>query len=203
MAYINRQTILKKLTAPNKRLDTLTRNLAQTDVINEKENLINNFKNHEVSQELMGNGSEDGSAFLSGRSGNLRALIGFYPNDNPVGQLEKLLRNGIFLKNIPPQRSRSQSLITYRFSVRVPSLAELYEQTPYPDSHSSGSWLRGIEKGVPNLRYYLFSTIRNFKNSRSGPAIQSQKIVKNTPSKMTGIKYISELLENFKNSFSN
>jgi hypothetical protein len=205
MPYINRELILRKLSAPNKRVEILARNFVAEKLEIKKKELINNLKNNEISQELMGDGSED-TGSLNGRSGNLRALIGFYPGDNPVNILEKALEKGIFLKRSSPSVRNNQGSINYRFSVQVPSLESLYQATPYPDGHTSGSWLRGIEKGIPGLRYYLYSTdpkkVRSFHkaNSRSGYAIQAKSIVKSSPSKMTGVKYISQILENFKDS---
>ncbi len=205
MPYINKESIRRKLTTPSKKMDLKVQARVEKDIGTKTDKLIELLKEHEVSAELEGDGGADGSSFLDGRSGNLRALIGFYEEDDPVAQLEKLLREGTYLKRMPPMKTVRGFSINYRFSVQLPSMASLYEATPYPDDHTTGSWLRGIEKGIPGLRYYLFSTdakkTSTFKNSRSGYAIQAKTIIRASPSKMSGVRYISEILEKFKRKF--
>lgn len=203
---IRQEMILRKLRAPNGRLEVLARNAAEDKIESKKEELVEILNSHPVSTELMGDGSEDGSSFLNGRSGNLRALIGFEDGTDPVSELQDLLTDNTALSNAPARRQQVGSTVTYHFTVNLPSLDFLYENTPYPDDHTSGSWLRGIEKGIPGLRYYLFSTnpkkLKSFKHSRSGFAIQARKVVRASPGRMTGVKYITAVFEKFKRTFA-
>lgn len=207
MAFtINHAQIMRKITTPNKRVEALARFQVEQRFENEKTQLITDIENDPISQELNSSGGEDGSSFLGGRSGNLRAFIGFYDEDDPVGDLISLINAGTKMAPVPPRVLVHGSTILYRFRAQTPTLKELYEQTKYPDEWSGGSWLKGIENGVSGLRYYLFSTnpkiLKSFKNSRSGYAIQSKQIVKSRPSSMNGQPYISKLLEDFRQRVS-
>lgn len=200
MFVLNKQQIEKKLNSRSKKLDKIALQEALVIFREKKDELIDNLNNHEISQELKGAASSDGSDFLEGRSGNLRAFIGFEPSDNPVEDLINILQSSIRLSYFPNAIEKRNEIL-YKFPLFLPTLNEIYEQTPYPDHHTGGSWVRGVHQGMSSLNYYLFSTSKNFKGkSRSGSAIQSKYIVKESPSSTNGRKYIDELLRNFKNN---
>ncbi len=203
MAVINQTMILDKFTRRNKRMDFAAREAALVQLREKKQELLEELEANEISQELKADGQKDEnpSELLGGRSGNLRAFIGFNPNDDPVGELKSILEENVRMIPLPQSVvSNKKDSLVYRFPVLYPSLKEIYNLTPSPSVGSS--WVQAIERGMSGLNYYLFSTIKNLsKWSRSGSAIQSKNIVKSAPSKMSGRKYISELLENFKKKF--
>jgi len=60
---------------------------------------------------------------------------------------------------------------------------------------SGKSWTRAIETGISGLAYYLFSRKRNFRNSRSGKAIQLKVPLRSAS--YTPVPYLTELRKNF------
>ena len=197
MAYIiNSTSIVKKFKKRNKRIDNIVLKDSLEKFHAKKETFLEEFDNHPVTEELSVSGTSDaGSDMLGGRSGNLRAFIGFYPSDDPVGTLRNILNENIRMITIPDVINTSEGF-DYHYNLVFPTLTEIYDQTPYPDGHSGGSWVQGIEKGIAGLSHYLFSTKKKFKNSRSGKAIQVRQTV--SSARFQPRAYISELLKRFK-----
>ena len=134
---------------------------------------------------------------MGGRSGNLRAFIGFDSSDDPAGDLKKFLFENIRMSFFGSPTKKKAGWL-YKFEIFKPTLTEVYANFPYPEGYIGGSWVRGIEYGMSNLNYYLFTTKKTFENSRSGNAIQSKNIVRSSPTRSSGVKYVSEILELFK-----
>lgn len=207
---INKRQILYKIVKPNKKMAREAKKEGYAEFSNKKREFKKEFYDHIVSRELLAGplSNSNPTGTLGGRSGNLWALIGFPAGSRPVDELWDILDENIrFASFADTKIEQRNDVVLYRFRIRPPPLEELYSQTPYPE-WGGGSWLRGIENGVPGLRYYLFSE-RVAQWSRSGMAIQAKNVVtgklqviREEPSRSSGIRYISELLENFKNKFA-
>lgn len=157
---------------------------------NIKSQLIEEFLNHPVTQEIKaGPNASNTSGTLSGK-GNLFSFIGFNSEDDPIQNILNILEgiNISFNKEIPSG---------LEFFVNFPETKEIFDASPMPWS-TGRSWAKGIETGISGLGYYLF---KKNKQSRSGEAIQTDVSVnkikfKNTP-------YISSMLLKYRKQLSN
>ena len=66
------------------------------------------------------------------------------------------------------------------------------------------SFIEQIQDGVSNFIYYMYSTSGRFAAwSVSGTGLQSKaKVVSNKANKVLGVKWINEIIKNFKERFS-
>lgn len=194
---IRQKQILDKITHPRRSLENLAMGNAQRVFDVKKRLLLGNLNKHPVSQELnAGADGENITGTLGGRSGNLFAFIGFPAGSDPVGELWDILNQETRMVKKAKSIQRKGKILTYSFLVLYPFMEELYNMTPYKD-WGPGSWLRGIEHGISNLRFYLYS-LKVGPWSRSGMAIQSKHVVRDSPGSSTGTKYMTEILQNFK-----
>ena len=92
MFIINKQQVLNKLNQRNKKIDKIAKDEALI-IFKEKEDAAKDkFDSHEITQELKKSGNtDDAPDLMGGRSGNLRAFIGFDSSDDPAGDLKKFL----------------------------------------------------------------------------------------------------------------
>ena len=152
-----------------------------------KQRMIQEFLNHPVTKEInAGPFAINMSQTLNIRDGNLFSFIGFDAGDSPIDPIINLL-NTVSMEN-------KMDVIIYKF----PSIGDFWEVTPMP-GQSGRSWAKGIESGISGLNYYLFSRNRDFKNSRSGPAIQSNKL--KTGARYTPTQYLSTFLKKYRTIF--
>lgn len=165
------------------------------DIIQDKFNIIKNqliqeFLNHPVTQEIKaGPNASNISGTLNGK-GNLFSFIGFYESDDPIQDILNILESieVRFVKDIPSGN---------QFTINFPEPNEIFAATPMPWA-SGRSWAKGIESGISGLGYYL---LRTSSESRSGEALQTS--VKLTGSKFKNTKYISALLAKYKKQLIN
>lgn len=201
MATIDTTQLLKQLTQPSKQMENLARgNVGRVLAVN-KRLALGDLNQHPVSQELSaGPEGENITKTLSGRSGNLYAFLGFPKGFDPVIQIYDILDGQIKLKSLPPTVKTSGSKITYTYTVEAPTIREIYNQTKHPAANEFGdvSWVKAIEEGYDNLKYYLFKAGLE-RWSRSGAAIQSKTVVKQSPESSKPISYVSEILSKFVN----
>jgi hypothetical protein len=69
------------------------------------------------------------------------------------------------------------------------------QKTPLP-WEGGRSWVRGIERGISGLGYYLSGRFKTPEPSQSGGGIQSEYKVR--AGAFTTVKYLSEILKNLK-----
>ena len=147
-----------------------------------KEEMLSEFDDHPVTEELRQKTNASSSAFVS--RGSLFGFIGFDRSDEPTRIVREML-NSSELKFIRIKKE------IVDFKVFYPSREELFEATPLPWA-SGRSWLKGIESGLSGLGLYL-----NIESdqSRSGGGIQSESDVRS--GRFRNTKYISGILNNF------
>jgi hypothetical protein len=163
--------------------------------------LLKEFDNTEVVQELLSGPSTTTSKFLEPR-GNLASFLGMEDSSLEVGRLRNFLDENIGLNNSVPNITNDKNKIYYDFRVKVPSKTELNENFPVPDNFTSKSWLEVIETGLgatASAIYYIFNS-KGLPNSRSGYGLQS-KYRKKSGGEFKPIKFISKLLEDFAKKF--
>ncbi len=150
-----------------------------------KADLISEFSNHPVTQELrQGENASNISGTLGGY-GNLFSFIGFNRGDNPVLSVLNLL-NKIKLN----KRGKFTNGF-YQFQVNIPSEPDLNNASRLP-WESGRSWLFDIEKTISGIGAYLF--VRS-KSSRSGSGVQ----IKNASfsRSFNSVKYFGTMYRNF------
>jgi hypothetical protein len=154
-----------------------------------KAELITEFLNHPVTQEIrQGPSASNTSNTLSGVS-NLFAFIGFEEGDDPIDPILKIFESMdiSFGGEIP---------MGAKFNISMPTALDIFSITPMPWA-SGRSWAQGIEKGISGLGYLLRN--RSSK-SRSGEAVQSSVKIRSGGFKNT--QYISALINKYSKKFS-
>lgn len=158
-----------------------------------KASMLENFQNHPVTTEIeAGAGSENTSNTLGGY-GNLYSFIGFEAGLDPTLQVREYLEKSTKLNQRVSFEKKDLGGV-FHLQANIPSVEELESITPSP--WDTKSWIRGIERGISGLGYYLYSKIRFFENSRSNTAIQSDYKLRNLGYKP--VKYMSNIIDKFK-----
>jgi len=111
-----------------------------------KRDIIEQFRNHPISQELLNHSNP--SQFLSGRSGTLAGFLGIPVGQNPVIQTIAFLE-----QNITPKIDR-RYIRNLKIEIRIPTYYDLRAVGNLP--HEGGiSYIEAIENGVSGLAAYL------------------------------------------------
>ena len=157
-----------------------------------KRDLISNFNNHEVTQEIdEGPGAGNSSGTIIGSAGNLFTFIGFHGGDSPTSPIKQYLRDkGLVYKTSKFIKTSTKEGV-YEFRVNAPVLKDIEGLTPMP-WESGRSWVRGIERGISGIGHYIYK--QGGAASRSGAGIQIQG---NLGSSFKRVKYMSMLLNNY------
>ena len=210
LTTINEISIRAKLidAAKKKQFVGLARSAANTRFVFAKQDFIEEFDEHPVTQELNPeNYDKEGSALVD--HGNLLTFIGFDEGSDPAGELKKYLVENIQMAPEPKISDNGKNKIFYDFKVSMPSMTQIDKEKQFetPDNWRSTSWVSIIENGVSNAVYYVFAkseeTAAKFRKagSRSGWGLQ-RPTKRADGGSFTPKKYISELIANFINKFN-
>ncbi len=133
------------------------------------ENMMENFENDPITQEIEQGASASNISQTLGGYGNLFSFIGFNKNENPIANLRNILQESSSLSVRFVKYFRKKVY----FEVELPNKELIFSpsKTPMPDWLSGTSWVYRIEHGVPGLNYYL----KRNKRGRSGGGIQIPK----------------------------
>lgn len=153
----------------------------QKEVEKIKNEIIEEFENHPVTQEIEGGITATNISNTLDGITNLYSFIGFESGDNPLDPIREQLKK----INLRYTINSKGELI---FTVEFPTAKDIFKVTPMPWA-TGRSWAQGIEVGISGLGYYIKSTI----NSRSGLGVQSEKAVR-TGVRFRNTKYISYLI---------
>lgn len=215
MAQINFESILQKVAiTPKAKAAALE---AATEKVDElKAQMLQDFDNHIVTQEIeegpeANNISETLEGLSPDHGGNLFSFIGFHKSDKPLEKIREVLYE---LTKIKTNNANSISSkftrfakgggVEFAFDVQYPDIQEFAKDTPYPDQWSAGSWILDLEKGIQGLSYYIYDPeFEKYEQSRSTTALEAKDpngnlIVIRDNDTSTPIRYLSEILENFK-----
>ena len=151
-----------------------------------KNEFIDEFMNHPITQEIQGGISATNSSNTLGGITNLYSFIGFDEGTDPIRPIEELLKKSNY-RILFNNRSVEATVI-----FDIPTAAQIFEITPMPWA-TGRSWARGIETGISGLGYYLKKT----KNSRSGLGIQTTNQQIRSGVMFKNSKYISDLINRF------
>ena len=151
-----------------------------------KNEFIEEFMNHPITQEIQGGISATNSSGTLGGITNLYSFIGFDEGTDPIRPIQELLKKSNY-RVLFNNRSADATVI-----FDIPTAAQIFEITPMPWAIGR-SWARGIETGISGLGYYLKKT----KNSRSGLGVQSTSQQVRSGVVFKNSKYISDLINRF------
>jgi hypothetical protein len=151
-----------------------------------KNEFIDEFMNHPITQEIQGGISATNSSNTLGGITNLYSFIGFDEGTDPIRPIEELLKKSNY-RVLFNNRSVEATVI-----FDIPTAAQIFEITPMPWA-TGRSWARGIETGISGLGYYLKKT----KNSRSGLGVQTTNQQIRSGVMFKNSKYISDLINRF------
>lgn len=178
---------IKRKALDTKKAKDLAFAKAQEKVGEEKNKLINEFDNHEVTKEIAAGPKAANTSNTLGGYGNLFSFIGFESGSDPISPIKELL-NQIQVRNLKSDGKN------FKATVKYPSQNEIKTVTPLPFEEGR-SWSEGIEKGISGFTQYIY---RKFLLGRSKEAFQSEK------AKGVGTfrkkPYLNSLLENFVNN---
>lgn len=158
-----------------------------------KKEMIQEYKNHPITQEIKAGPQAPNSSNTLGGYGNLFSFIGF-PNEggDPTEKVEEHLKSETSLST-SPKITQSESKITFSFQVKAPSNDSIKESTPMPFEPGK-SWVYSIERGISGLSHYLYKKF--LPQSRSGSGVQADNKVRDLTYRP--VKYFSQILNNFK-----
>jgi hypothetical protein len=145
--------------------------LAESKLESAKNNLLNNFNSHPVTQEIEAGESASNISGTLGGYGNLFSFIGFQSGSNPVEIVRDLINKIRIIKSsyIKPDANGS----TISFGLRAPKISQFENETPMPWA-GGRSWLTSIEKGISNFNYFISKKLLG----RSGGGVQSDSRIR-------------------------
>ncbi len=172
---LNTISITKKINKAlgSQRYKTFATRAAETRFNITKDKFINEFDNHDVTQELLEGPTADNISGILYGYGNLFSFFGFPSNTNPIERLRNYLINNIRILKTPTFVETSKGVI-YNFQVKTPDADDIYGITPMPDGWSDMSWVEAVEKGIGTLSYYIYHLFFG-DPSRSGTGLQLKK----------------------------
>lgn len=154
-----------------------------------KKEMIQDFQNHPVTQEILAGPTASNTSGTLGGYGNLFAFIGFEKSSNPIQPILNLLE-----KSRIEYTKATKTGAT--FTIILPNKTDIFKETPMPWAFGR-SWAEGIERGISGLGKFLYTD--SAETSRSGEGIQSKGVIKGGKFKPTS--YISALLKEYEKKF--
>lgn len=160
-----------------------------------KRRMIREFLDHPVTKEILAGPSAQNTSGTLGGYGNLFSYIGFYDGDEPIQPVLDLFEKTTiqFVGTVPDGAN---------WTIFMPAREDVWDASPMPWA-SGRSWARGIETGISGIGQYLYEQRQSIKNSRSGPAIQTQQGKIRGKTRFKNVKYISAILAKYEKEFSN
>jgi hypothetical protein len=159
------------------------------DIVDDiKKQMIEEFMNHPVTEEIMNGYNSENISNTLGGYGNLFSFIGFDFGDAPIMPIIDILEK----TNVVFSRS-GRNILTA--NITLPSAQDIFAKTPMPWA-SGRSWAKGIESGISGLGFYLNSYGKG--NSNAGIQVES----KMRGGRFKNVPYISALLNKYRVLFS-
>ena len=175
----------------------VARRLVEEKLEINKQNLLDEFLAHPISQEIDDGPQANGNILPV--EGNLFSFIGFEEGSEPIKDLYQFLEDSIYLgSGIQYDRENFR----YTFTIHLPSKEDIKDVTPMPFG-TSRSWAFSIESGISGLNKYLSSQLASKRGKRrdlgrSTGGIQLKGVI--TQGQFRPQKYLSDMLNSFKRS---
>ena len=173
-------------------------------MVNQAKNImLEDFRDHPVSQEIKAGASASNSSRTLGGYGNLFTFIGFSAaGTNPVDAIAALIRRQSYLIKRGAKIRTAGKQITKNYRVNYASVEDINASDEARMPWESGSWIRGIEEGISSFSYYMY---KNFEGSRSGKGLIAKKGGRSggEPAKVregsfSAMKYVTHIIYNFR-----
>jgi hypothetical protein len=176
----------------------------------QKEIAIEDFDSDEVTQELI-NPEKGNISMTLGGYGDLFGFIGFEAGFDPISPVREALESKIKLigtdlaKNYPRNKkgqfARGARTNVLKVTFEVPEIDDFDEAAGFQGWNGGRNWVKGIERGISGA-----STYADYPRGRSERGIQLKGEVKKSNGPALGFKtrkYITKIVNNFKNNFIN
>ena len=196
-AIIDRVSVRKKFVnaAVASKYQNFYRQAALARVTAAKEQLLEDFDEHQVTRELLQDPNEPGSSMIS--KGNLVSFLGEIDASVKVGQIRLVLEDQIKLEPVPDITVRG-STINFDFIITTPRPESL--NAAAKSDWSNRSIIQIIEDGIGNAAAYIFNSL-GLPGSRSGFGLQSKKKVVRSGGTFATRDWIKEILADFRSKF--
>ena len=192
---INSRSILAKVLAADKtRQAALQKVQARFNAA--KAELITEFEESPVTQELDAGPALEDSRVLPGGYGNLFSFLGFMQGSKPTQPVRELLDRIRLIQKPTLEEDR------WVFRIRVPDKEDLDNASPMV-WEAGRSWIDAVTYGIGTFSHYMFSLTQNrFKNSHSTTAVQVKPNLRGTAAYFSGVGYVIGMLGRFKRKVS-
>ena len=175
-----------------------------------KERALNEFDNHDVTQELLNPEGGNISNTLGGY-GDLFGFIGFKVGSEPTAPVRRVLESKIKFKNTDletnyprnkkGQFARGKRSINIKINFEVPDLDDFNKAARFDGWNGGRNWVKGIERGISGVSYYA-----DYSRGRSQRGVQLKGEITNGPENRPSVfetrGYITEIVNNFIKDFS-
>lgn len=182
---------LKRAISSNKEYQAEVRARVKEQFEERKTQLIENFENHPVTQEISNPNSTNISNTLGGY-GNLYGFLGF-EEDNPTLPVKEILSKKTKVNAVSIRKEE----VTLKFT--VPDLEDFDSVAAL--QWDTKNWVKGIEKGISGFQSFMAKAA-----GRSGKGIQIKGKVKpftGGANRFQNTKYMTDLINKFKSSLNN
>jgi hypothetical protein len=198
MAKFNASQFRREADKTIKYSKPLAYKLASEEFENNKREMLKQFNEHPVTQEIeAGPSAENISNTLEGK-GNLFSFIGFTSDSKPTEVVKDILFNETIMHRTPAVR-RTGSSVVISFTAKAPTLEDVEKETPM-EWESGRSWVRGIERGISGFGNYIYWKFFSKPTvSRSGTGTQAAAKIRAGGFK--NVPYLSRILSTFRESF--
>lgn len=150
----------------------------------QKKLLINEFTNHEISQEISNPELGNISNTLGGY-GDLFGFIGFFAGSDPIGGAVSVLKNTVQFKNISISKKYNRDIKGRFTKGKITKQIKVIYTVPNLDDFDSTSqevlrdevtrnWIKGVERGISGFNRYA-----NYPRGVSRRGVELNGIIKN------------------------
>lgn len=184
--------------------------IVRSDFKKKKEELLNNFLNHEVSLEISNPDLGNITGTLGGY-GDLFGFIGFFKDKNPIEGAYNVLKNSIALKQIQIKKDYPRDIrgrfVSGKQTKNVKIIFSITDLNDFDDTsadvvreESTRNWVKGIEKGISAFNRYA-----NYPRGVSGRGVQVKGPIRNPSVERPQLNsyrptpYVSAMLKEFVN----
>jgi hypothetical protein len=164
-----------------------------------KEDLIDDFEQHPISQEIenpsKGNISGTLSSYFDydGKKPDLFGFVGFYSGANPIADVANFLQKNINISGIRFIRKYGKRPPRINLTFKMPSIYDFSQiAKDHTDPIVTTNWVKAMETGLRGFQYYKVLDGKG----RSKRAVQYENKLRN--GKFKPKKYMSNLLKDFK-----